>query len=103
MSPSPFGQVGVGAGDVEGDGAYLGVDSFEGGYGFFVEIGVDEAVADPEQLGRAESPLVGSADEHGVFEGEFESSVDDIEAVVGAQGELADGCGSWLSIFDACR
>ena len=82
MGPDTLGKIGVCAGDVEGDGAYACVDAFEGGDGFFVELGVDEVIADLEKLGGAESPFAGSADEHGVFEGEFESAVDDIEAVV---------------------
>ena len=86
---------------MEGDGADLGVDAFEGGDGFFVEISVDEAITDPDQLGGAESPSIVTADEHGVFEGEFESAVDDIEAVVGAEGDLADRGLCWAGIFEA--
>lgn len=93
MGPDAFGEVGVGAGDVDRGGTDLGIDAFESRDWFFVEIGVDETVADVQQLGGAESPLVGTADEHRVFEGEFESAVDDIETIVGAEGDLADGGG----------
>ena len=75
------------------NGSDLGIDAFESRDWFFVEIGVDKAIADAQQFGGTETPFVGSADEHGVFESEFESAVDDIEAVVGAEGDLADGGG----------
>ena len=93
MGPDAFGKICVGAGDVEGDGAGWGCDVFDGGDWFFVEIGIDQTIANAQQFGGAESPFVASADQHGVFEGEFESAVDDIEAVVGADGDLADGGG----------
>ena len=75
---------------------------FDGGDLFFVEIGIDELVADLELLGGTEAPFIGSADEHGVFKGEFESTVDDIETVVCAEGDLADGRLRCAGIFEAC-
>ena len=94
MGPGTFGKIGVGAGDVNRDGSDMGVDAFESRDWFFVEIGIDKTVPDAQQFGGTESPFVGSADEHGVLEGEFQSAVDDIETVVGAEGNLADwgGC-----------
>ena len=101
MGPDALGEVGVGAGDVDRDGAGWGSDVLDGGDWFFVQIGVDELVADAQEFGGAEAPFVASADEHGVLEGEFESAVDDVEAGVGAEGDLADGCGGWLDAVEA--
>lgn len=88
MDPRTVGKVGIGAGDCDRHGANAARDTLDGVDRLLNEIGRDQSVADAEQVGRAEAPLIATTNKERVLEGHLDATVDDEEAIVLAERDL---------------
>jgi len=90
VDPDAVGHVQVRAGHVDRHRASRRVNPFDGDDRFLAQVVADQGVADLQQLGRAEAPLVAPAHEERVLEGHFDPIVDQVEALVFAVGDGSD-------------
>jgi len=107
VRPHTFRQERVCAGDVDRHSSDATVDALDGLDRFLNKRAVDprcnETIADGQQLRRAESPRLGTSHEKRMLEGCFDSTVDDVEAVVLADAKLRDATRSHAGAFESPR
>ena len=91
MRPHSVRQIGVRAGDADRHGAHNAIDTLERVKSLLVQLTVhdsDQEVADLEQVGGAESPLLITAHQERMLERSFDAAVDQEEAAVLAEAHL---------------